>query len=95
MYSNISDGEVGQSGKNQDIAALEDFLKEVSICNHGFGHRPTRLRWVHGYCGLHGQIDEIVNLAYCTMEATAMEYAKLFVDHVFRLHCLPEVIVSD
>ena len=24
-----------------------------------------------------------------------MEYAKLFVDHVFRLHGLPEVIISD
>lgn len=24
-----------------------------------------------------------------------MEYAKLFVDHVFHLHGLPEVIISD
>ena len=33
--------------------------------------------------------------AACTKEVPAPEYARLFVDHVFRLHGLPEVIISD
>ena len=37
----------------------------------------------------------MVHLGPCTKEVTAMEYAKLFVDHVFRLHGLPKVIISD
>ena len=38
---------------------------------------------------------KMVHFAPCRKEVTAMEYAKLFVDHVFRLHGLPEVIISD
>ena len=37
----------------------------------------------------------MIHLAPCTKEITAPEYAKLFVDHVFKLHGLPEVIISD
>ena len=38
---------------------------------------------------------KMVHFAPCRKEVTAMEYAKLLVDHVFRLHGLPEVIISD
>jgi hypothetical protein len=38
---------------------------------------------------------KMVHFAPCTKEVTAMEYARLFIDHVFRLHGLPEVIISD
>ena len=41
------------------------------------------------------QYTKMVHFASCKKEVTAMEYAKLFVDHVFRLHGLPEVIISD
>ena len=41
------------------------------------------------------KLTKMVHLAYCTKEVIAMEYAKLFVDHVFRLHSLPEVIIFD
>ncbi len=41
------------------------------------------------------RMTKMVHLAPCTKEITAPEYAKLFVDHVFRLHGLPEVIISD
>ena len=41
------------------------------------------------------KLTKMVHLAPCTKEVTAMEYARLFVDHVFRLHSLPEVIISD
>ena len=37
----------------------------------------------------------MVHLAGCKKEATAMEYAQIFVDNVFRLHRLREVIMSD
>ena len=38
---------------------------------------------------------KMVHLTPCTKDVIAMEYAKLFVDHVFRLHGLAEVIISD
>ena len=41
------------------------------------------------------KVTKMVHFAACTKEVTAMEYAKLFVDNVFRLHGLPEVIISD
>ena len=41
------------------------------------------------------RMSKMVHFAPCTKEVTAPDYAKLFVDHVFRLHGLPEVIVSD
>ena len=41
------------------------------------------------------KLSKMVHFAACTKEITAMEYAQLFVDHVFRLHGLPEVIISD
>ena len=41
------------------------------------------------------KLTKMVHLAGCTKEVIAMEYAKLFVDHVFQLHDLPKVIISD
>ena len=41
------------------------------------------------------KLFKMVHFAACTKEITAMEYAQLFGDHVFRLHGLPEVIISD
>ena len=37
----------------------------------------------------------MVHLAGCRKEVTTMEYAQIFVDNVFRLHNLLEVIISD
>ena len=41
------------------------------------------------------KLTKMVHLARCKKEVTTMEYAQIFVDNVFRLHCLPEVIISD
>ena len=41
------------------------------------------------------KLSKMVHLAGCKKEVTAMEYAQIFVDNVFRLHGLPEVIISD
>lgn len=70
---------------------------------------PTR-EWVHittylvtnildpyGYTGIGVFIDKLakmIHLTYCTKEATAIEYANVFVDHIFSLHCLLIVIIS-
>ena len=51
-----------------------------------------------GYTAIAVFVDrytKMVHFAPCRKEVTAMEYARLFVDHVFRLHGLPEVIISD
>ena len=37
----------------------------------------------------------MVHFAPCRKEVTAEEYARLFVDTVFRYHGMPEVIISD
>ena len=41
------------------------------------------------------RMSKMVHFVPCTKEITAPEYAELFVNHVFRLHGLPEVIISD
>ena len=41
------------------------------------------------------KLTKMVHLAGCKKEVTAMEYAQIFVDNVFRLHGLLEIIISD
>ena len=51
-----------------------------------------------GYTNIAVFIDELtkmVNFFLCQKEVDAMEYARIFVDTVFRLHGLPKVIISD
>ena len=58
----------------------------------------TDLPVSHGFTAIAVFVDRLtkmVHFAACTKEVSAPEYARLFVDHVFRLHGLPEVIISD
>ena len=41
------------------------------------------------------RLSKMVHFAPCRKEVSAQEYARLFVDHIFRLHGMPEVIISD
>ena len=41
------------------------------------------------------RLTKMVHFFPCTKEITATEYARLFVNQVFRLHGMPEVIISD
>ena len=41
------------------------------------------------------RLTKMVHFFPCTKEITAAEYARLFVNQVFRLHRMPEVIISD
>ena len=41
------------------------------------------------------KLSKMVHLAGCKKEDTTMEYAHIFVNNVFRLHGLLEVIISD
>ena len=41
------------------------------------------------------RLSKMVHFAPCTKEVDAQQYAQLFLDHVFRLHGLPKVIISD
>ena len=38
---------------------------------------------------------QIVHFIPCWKDVTAQHYARLFIDHVFKLHGLPEVIISE
>ena len=39
------------------------------------------------------KLTKMVHLARCKKEVIAMEYAQIFIDNVFQLHRLPEVII--
>ena len=41
------------------------------------------------------KLTKMIHFSGTTKEVTAMEYAQIFVDTVFQLHGLPEVIISD
>ena len=41
------------------------------------------------------RMTKMVHFAPWTKEVTALEYTRIFVNTVFRLHGLPEVIISD
>ena len=41
------------------------------------------------------KLTKMVHLVGCKKEVAAMEYAQIFIDNVFQLHTLPEVIISD
>ena len=58
----------------------------------------TDLPKSNGYTAIAVLVDrytKMVHFALCRKEITAMEYARLFVDHAFHLHSLPEVIIFD
>ena len=58
----------------------------------------TDLPESEGYTAVAVFIDRLmkqVHFAPCTKEVTASDYARIFVDTVFRHHGLPEVIISD
>ena len=40
-------------------------------------------------------LSKMVHFALCTKEILAEKYPQLFIDHVFKHHGLPEVIISD
>ena len=51
-----------------------------------------------GYTAIAVFVDRLtkrVHFAPCTKEVMASDYARIFVDTVFRHHGLPEVIISD
>ena len=91
----LSNGEIRQSGKSRITATLEIPSRKWTYVTMDL---VTDLPDSDGYTAIAVFVDKLtkmVHLACCAKEVTAMEYAKLFVDHVFRLHGLPKVIISD
>ena len=41
------------------------------------------------------RLTKMVHFVLYKKDTTAQQYARLFIDHVFKLHGLPEVIISD
>ena len=85
-----------------DNRSKAGLLRPLEIPSRKWAHITTdlvtNLPESNGYTAIAVFMDKLtkmVHLAPCTKEVTAMEYAKLFVDHVFRLHGLPKVIISD
>ena len=87
---------------NSDNRARAGLLRPLEIPSRKWTRITTdlvtNLPESNGYMAIAVFIDKLtkmVHLAPCTKGVIAMEYAKLFVDHVFQLHGLPKVIISD
>ena len=85
-----------------DSRAKAGLLKPLEIPSRKWAHVTTDLVTdlpeSNGFTAIVVFVDKLtkmVHLAGCKKEVTAMEYAQIFIDNVFRLHGLPEVIISD
>ena len=91
----MSNDEIRQQGKGRVTTAAGNSLKEMA---HVTTDLVIDLPKVNGFTAIIVFVDKLskmVHLAGCRREVTAMEYAQIFVDNVFWLHGLPEVIISD
>ena len=82
--------------------AKAGLLKPLEIRSRKWAHvitdLVTDLPESNGFTAIVVFMDKstkMVHLAGCKKEVTAMEYAQIFIDNVFRLHGLPKVIISD
>ena len=41
------------------------------------------------------RLTKMTHMVPCTKEVTTSQYARLFMDNVFQLHGMPQVIISD
>ena len=92
----MSNDEIRQQGKDTGL------LQPLEIPSKKWAHVTTELVTdlleSNGFTAIIVFIEKLtkmVHLARCKKEVTAMEYAQIFVDNVFRLHSLPEIIISN
>jgi hypothetical protein len=57
--------------------------------------RIANVRWPRRYLGGHRSIDQNETFVPCSTTVDAKELANLFVTNIFRLHGLPDSIISD
>ena len=91
----VSNDEIRQQGKGRVTTAAGNFLKEMA---HVTTDLITDLLESNGFTAILVFVDKLtkmVHLTGCKKEVIAMEYAQIFIDNVFQLHGLPEVIISD
>ena len=85
-----------------DSRTKAGLLKSLEIPSRKWAHVTTDLVTdlleSNGFTAIMVFVDKLtkmVHLAGCKKEVAAMEYAQIFIDNVFRLHGLPEAIISD
>ena len=85
-----------------DSRAKAGLLKPLEIPSRKWAHVTTDLVTdlleSNGFTAIVVFVDKLtkmMHLARCKKEVIAMEYARIFIDNVFRLHGLLEVILSD
>ena len=85
-----------------DNRAKAGLLQPLEIPSRKWAHVTTDLiidlPESKGFTAIIVFVDKLlkmVHLASCRKEVTVMEYTQIFVHNVYRLHGLPEVIISD
>ena len=85
-----------------DNRAKAGLLQPLEIPSRKWAHVTTDLVTdlpkSNGFTAIIVFVDKLmkmVHLVGCKKEVTTMEYAHIFINNVFRLHSLPEVIISD
>ena len=68
---------------------------EIGASDYRPSDRFTRVERLYCHCGLCGSHDKNGPLCPLYQKVIAPEYARIFVDIVFRLRGLPEVIISN
>ena len=85
-----------------DNRAKAGLLQPLEIPSRKWAHVTTdlvtNLPESNGFTAIIVFVDKLSKMAHltgCKKEVTAMEYAQIFIDNIFRLHGLLEVIISD
>ena len=85
-----------------DSRAKAGLLQPLEIPSQKWAHVTTDLVTdlleSGGFTAIAVFIDKLTKMVHffgTSKEVTTMEYAQIFIDTVFRLHGLPEVIISD
>lgn len=93
--SGVLVGETEQPGKGWCFAAYAITWFGLTASHHRFDHKFKKSDGKINMVVFVYYLTKIVGLFPCNKEVTTIEYARLFVNWVFRSHGVPEVIISD
>ena len=87
--------EIKQPEKGWCFVAYSPTRAGLAANHHLFGDRFARVGGQDCRGSFVDRLTKMVHFFPCTKEIATTEYARLFINQVFRLHGMPEVIISD